>query len=177
MHVTVQFDPAPNWVTHAVRLETHGPTDPAVTEFLSPIRHARVLLNDPDELLAGWHFAQAVASPLSEQLTAHRLIHVSAYHPHDFAEILDFDRSINERYASYCATIGEYYAGTFHCAQLGTTWLTEIAWFDVATAQEADSLLDGQVPPQAVAEIIDECRRLQDRQAPRFSLWLEPVKS
>jgi len=177
MHVTVQFDPAPGWVTHAVQFETAGPTDPLVSQSLSAVRTARVLLNDTDDLLAGWHFTQAVASPLSERLAADRLLHVIAYQPFDVAEILDYDRQVNERYSSFCATTGEYYAGTFHCAQLGPSWLTEIAWFDAATPEEAEALTEGLVPPDDVSAIIDQCRNLQNRQAPRFALWLRPLKS
>jgi len=103
-------------------------------------------------------------------------VNIYAYHPVDMDAILMFDQRITARYAEFCATTGEYYAGTWHCDALDPTWLVEAHGYDVDDPEVAEAQTRSVTPPDDVAEIIDECRSLQQRDAPRVSIWLIPTR-
>ncbi len=159
--------------THEWRLDSVGAgDDPRLRGLLASYRTASFAsagTERPTFLLR-----QAVASPLSSTLDLARAVQLYVYQPRDMVEILEFDRRITQRYSTYWAGHGEYYGGTFHCDAFGPQWLVEVAAFGADDADSADRLVADVKPPADVAEIIAECKALQDRDQPRYVVWLLP---
>jgi hypothetical protein len=118
-----------------------------------------------------------VASPLSRSLDLTRAVQLYIYQPHDVDQVLEFDRRITDRYSSFWAQHGEFYGGTFQCDGFGPQWIVEVATFDADDPDSADALVADVTPPDDVADIIAECKTLQDRGKPRYVVWLLPTKT
>jgi hypothetical protein len=170
--VTIWWSDRPGVGTHECAVQWRGVPDAKVAEVLGSARSGSVGTRLDDA--ACWTLTQAVASPLSATFDWSRLVNLYAYHPVDMEEILQFDRRITERYSEYWATAGEYYAGTWHCNALDSNWLVEAHGYDANEADAAQAQMNSVTPPDDVATIIDECRSLQQTDAPRVSVWLTP---
>jgi len=128
-----------------------------------------------DEVLV---YDLAAASPLDPDVLQrpHDLLMVFAYHVPDEAAMLAFDARITEEYTRFYAQRGVLYTGVYRVdgGALGGGRLGEVlAWDGVASVEEAERLGSEDLP-QRIVDIEDECRALQDREASRFVLWLQP---
>jgi hypothetical protein len=158
--------------THRCAVHWRGTPDDEVAELIGGA-HSASIGNPLDDSVC-WTLTQALASPMSATFDWSRLANLYAYHPVDVDEILRFDRRITERYSEFWATTGEYYAGTWRCDALDSTWLVEAHAYDADDPDAAVAQTSSVTPPDDVAAIIDECRSRQQRDAPRVSIWLIP---
>lgn len=172
MDLLVSLSSQPGWGTHDVAVERLTIEDADHERLLGQMVSACIGATEGAEAVL--EFRQSVASPLEGTLSFDRLVEVSWYQPVDVATTLEFDRSVNERYTEYCATLGAFYGGTFTCPQLGDAYIAELHTYDFDDPAEAEALGDEDSYPEDFAAIITECRDLQRREEPRYILSLVP---
>lgn len=115
----------------------------------------------------------ALLTPFADMVESDstKSIYVYMYQPKDRNQTLEFERSIEPRYQDYYATLGCFYAGLFDVEGLPGGYLGEILSFEAALP-EAKGFVESFEPAPDIARIEDECRTLQERDAPRYLLWL-----
>jgi hypothetical protein len=162
--------------THDWRLTSLGDQDdPAFLDRLAGI--VSVSFSGPAGRTPTFTLRQAVAGPLSAAPDLSRVVQMYVYQPFSVPVILDFDRRITERYSTFWAQHGEFYAGTFSCREFGPQWVVEVATFAADDPDAAEALVQGVQPPPDVQAIIAECKALQNRQLPRYLVWMTPKES
>lgn len=115
-------------------------------------------------------------SPADPGLAGRQTVHlVSIYNAKDTDEIIAFDRRITDEYTAHYEAEGCHYLGVYAVQDgpLGLQ-LAEILVYDTADLAAAQEDAARESPPR-IAAIEDECRALQDREAPGFVLWLAPA--
>ncbi len=173
MDLRIVFDPTEG-ATHRVRWDIVGPPGDRLTpEGQAP--SAAQLARDDASRPDGWLLRSEVASPIAEHLRTDGVVLVVAYMPHDYAGMLEFDRRITARYTEFCASTGEFYAGTVACDAWLPGWLGEVVWYDQSTLEEADAVGVGVELPEDVQAIVDECRAGQNRDRTRYNIFFEPI--
>ncbi len=118
-------------------------------------------------------FAEALLTPFASTFMADdvKTVYMYIYQPKDREQTLAFERRIEPRYQDYYAERGCWYAGLFDVDGLAGPYMGEILAFR-ASLGEAKNFVSGFEPAEDIAEIEDECRTLQERELPRFLLWL-----
>lgn len=116
---------------------------------------------------------EALVTPFADVVKSDstKSVYVYMYQPKDRDQTLEFERSIEPRYQDYYATLGCFYAGLFDVEGLPGGYLGEILSFESALA-EAKEFVESFEPAPDIARIEDECRTLQERELPRYLLWL-----
>ena len=102
-----------------------------------------------------------------------RVLHIALYSAPDAEAMAAFDRRITEEYTSYYATQGIYYSGLLRAAGERIPPLAEFLAIDATTLEAAEQRITLPLP-ERITSIEDECRTLQDRESPRYVLWLIP---
>ena len=117
---------------------------------------------------------EALLTPFADTVKSDstKSIYVYMYQPKDRNQTLEFERSIEPRYQDYYATLGCFYAGLFDVEGLPGGYLGEILSFE-ASLGEAKGFVESFEPAPDIARIEDECRTLQERELPRYLLWLD----
>lgn len=100
-----------------------------------------------------------------------KTIYLYMYRPKDREQTLAFERKIEPRYQDYYAALGCFYAGLFDVEGLTGAYLGEILSFG-SPLGEAKRFVESFEPAPDIARIEDECRTLQERELPRYLLWL-----
>jgi hypothetical protein len=98
-------------------------------------------------------------------------MYVYLYQPRDLAELTEFERRIEPRYADYYAGLAAYYSGIFTVAGLGEGYVGEFIGFERGV-DAAREFINGHEPSPDIVTIEDECTTLQRLDAPRHLLWL-----
>lgn len=176
MELGIEFDPAEG-ATHRIRWEVVGPPGDQLSSDAGIATTARFVRGCAIEPGSGWLLTSEVASPISDGLSTDGVVLVFAYLPYDYAGMLEFDRRITERYTEFCASTGEFYAGTVACDAWFPGWLGEVVWYDATTVEGAQSVGAGVELPQDVQAIVDECRAGQNRDRARYRIFFEPLPS
>jgi hypothetical protein len=103
-----------------------------------------------------------------------RVLYIYLYSAPDAEAMAAFDRRITEEYTRYYAAQGIYYAGLLRASGEHIPPLAEFMAIEATTFEAAEQLLLTLPLPERITSIEDECRTLQDRQSPRYMLWLIP---
>ena len=174
MELSIEFDPAQG-ATHQIRWNVVGPGGDALAPHAGAARTARLTVGSEAAGASRWVLRSEVASPIAEGIRTDGVVLVMTYFPHDYESMLDFDRRITERYTEFCASTGEFYAGTVACGNWDAGWLGEVVWYDVSTIDAAEAVGADVPVPDDVDAIVAECRDRQDRERTRYNIYFEPL--
>jgi hypothetical protein len=173
MELSIAFDPNEG-ATHRIRWDVVGSAGDQLSPDVGAASTARLGSGDDVDGAVGWRLRSEVASPIAERFSADGVVVVVAYAPHDYGSMLEFDRRITQRYTEFCASTGEFYAGTVACSSWEPGWLGEVVWFDVPTIELADAVGTDVAVPEDVQAIVAECSDRQDRARTRHTIYFEP---
>lgn len=176
MELGIDLDPVEG-ATHRVRWDVLWQPGDRLAPEAGQATTARLTRGGGLSSAGSWLLRSEVASPIADQLSTDGVVLVVAYMPHDYANMLEFDRRITARYTEFCASTGEFYAGTVACDAWLPGWLGEVVWFDQTTLEEADAVGVGVELPEDVQAIIKECRAGQNRDRTRYNISFEPLPS
>jgi hypothetical protein len=145
--------------THDVTVTVSGEGDPATD--LRFVGACSATIDGDPEAACRWNLEPLTLTPHLDRVGVGRLIDVYAYRTTDIADVAAFDLRISERYTELCEVFGEYYAGPYTCAELGSPWVVEVVTYRSDVPAEADALVDGALVTDELQAIVDECRTLQ----------------
>lgn len=116
---------------------------------------------------------EALLTPFFDMVKAEdaETLYLYMYQPKARDQTLAFEREIEPRYQDYYASVGCFYAGLFDVEGLPGAYLGEILSFRTSPVK-AKGFLESFEPTPEIEQIESECRTLQERELPRFLLWL-----